>query len=139
MTETSGDLPTTLPERSRLLYIGPMKTGTSALQTAARDRRQTLLDHGVRYPGSRLNHRTELGALLGISTMTRRRTGPLGPESFDSSGIPDMSRWESLRDELDAETERRILVTHEFVSQADDTASQRVIDALGSQRLHVAI
>jgi|GEM_PF-388860 len=130
-----------LPERTRLLHIGPMKTGTSALQTAARDRRQQLLDHGVRYPGTRTNHRTELGALLGISTVIRDRTEPLGPDNVevDEGGVPEQRHWETLQREIEAETERRILLTHEFVSQADELASRRVIDALGTDRLHVAI
>src|SRR5699024_8301505 len=130
-----------LPERTRLLHIGPMKTGTSALQTAARDRRQQLLDHGVRYPGTRTNHRTELGALLEISTVVRDRRQPLGPDTagIDDGGVPERHHWETLRREIEADTERRILVTHEFASQADETGSHRMIDALGTDRLHVAI
>src|SRR5699024_12572636 len=88
-----------LPERTRLLHIGPMKTGTSALQTAARDRRQQLLDHGVRYPGNRTNHRTEMGALLGISTVIRDRTEPLGSDIVEvgERGVPEQRNWPTLR------------------------------------------
>lgn len=116
-----------------------MKTGTTALQTAASERRATLLDHGVRYPGTRMNHRSELGALIGFSTVIRERSGPLGPDNADQGGIPDKSRWDALKAEIDEETNRRVLVTHEFVSQADDVTSQRVIDELAPERLHVAI
>lgn len=86
-----------LPPRSRLLYIWPMKTGTTAVQAAAREQRQNLLDHGVRYPGTKLNHRSALGALLGWGTVTTGRTGrtgPLGPDRLDmhEGGIPDRSQ-----------------------------------------------
>ncbi|HET8795524.1 MAG TPA: hypothetical protein VFM62_04020 [Arthrobacter sp.] len=130
-----------LPPRSRLLYIGPMKTGTTAIQAAARDQRQTLLDHGVRYPGAKLNHRSGLGALLGWATMTGGRTGPLGPDRLDTDdgGIPDRVEWDDLKAEIEADTDRRILVTHEFVSQADDAACRRILDELGPGGTHVAI
>lgn len=139
MVNSQLDEASALPERSRLLHIGPMKTGTTALQTAASEQRETLLHHGVRYPGTRLNHRSELGALMGRSTIIRERTGPLGPDNADQGGVPDKSRWETLKAEIDAETTRRVLVTHEFVSQADDVTSQRIIDELGTAQLHVAI
>jgi flagellar motility protein MotE (MotC chaperone) len=130
-----------LPHGARLLYIGPMKTGTTAIQAAARDQRQNLLDHGVRYPGNEVNHRKALGALLGWSTWTGRRAGPLGPDllDVDTAGVPDAQYWHELKAEIDAETTRRVLVTHEFVSQADDAACRRIIDELGPDRVHVAI
>lgn len=130
-----------LPPRSRLLYIGPMKTGTTAIQVAARDQRQTLLDHGVRYPGTKLNHRSALGALLGWSTVTAGRIGPLGPDRLDQDegGVPDICEWDGLKAEIEADTRRRVLVSHEFVSQADDAGCRRIVDELGSCQLHVAI
>ncbi|GAB3529902.1 hypothetical protein GCM10027402_34130 [Arthrobacter monumenti] len=118
-----------------------MKTGTTAVQAAARDQRQALLDQGVRYPGTKLNHRSELGALLGWGTMTGRRTGPLGPDrlDMDGGGIPDRIEWDNLKAEIEADNSRRILVSHEFVSQADDAACLRILDELGSGRTHVAV
>lgn len=130
-----------LPERARLLYIGPMKTGTTALQSAARDQRQNLLDHGVRYPGTRTNHRTEFGALMGRSTQINRRANTIGPQppDVDGGGVPAASHWDELKAEIEHETSRRVLVTHEFVSQADDATCQKIVDELGLDRLHVAI
>lgn len=130
-----------LPPGSRLLYIGPMKTGTTAIQAAARDQRQVLLDHGVCYPGSKLNHRSALGALLGWSTVTAGRSGPLGPDrlDLDEGGIPDISEWEGIKAELEADTSRRSLISHEFVSQADDAGCRRIVDELGPHLIHVAI
>lgn len=130
-----------LPPGSRLLYIGPMKTGTTAIQSAARDQRQTLLEHGVRYPGTKFNHRSALGALLGWSTITAGRVGRLGPDrlDLDEGGVPDIREWDDLKAEITADTSRRILVTHEFVSQADDEGCRRIVDELGPDGIHVAI
>jgi hypothetical protein len=118
-----------------------MKTGTTAIQAAARKQRQDLLDHGVRYPGKGLNHRRAFGALLGWSTLTGRRAGPLGPDllDVDTAGVPDAEYWQGFKAEIEAETARRVLVTHEFVSQADDVACRRIVDELGPDRVHVAI
>ena len=136
-----------LPPRTRLLHIGPMKTGTTSLQAAAHARRKILLEHGVRYPGHWFNHRRELGALMGWSVSTWRRTGPLDPDLFETddpsmttrpSGIPPRSEWDRLKSEIDADQTRRILITHEFLSQADDATARRIVDAIGDP-IHVSL
>ena len=129
-----------LPPRTRLLHIGPMKTGTTSVQAAARARRDVLLAHGVRYPGTAKMHRRHLGALMGFSVETWRRAGELRPDlmDIDTAGIPSQKMWKDLRAEIDADTERRVFLTHEFVSQADDATAQRVIDGIGGQ-VHICI
>ncbi|WP_155853241.1 hypothetical protein [Arthrobacter sp. H14] len=47
--------------------------------------------------------------------------------------------WDDLKAEIEADTSRRILVSHEFVSQADDTGCRRIVDELGPDQIHVAI
>ncbi|QGN32940.1 hypothetical protein [Microlunatus sp. Gsoil 973] len=129
-----------LPPRTRLLHIGPMKTGTTSLQLAAHRRREVLLANGVRYPGTAPNHRRPLGALMEWSVNTWNRARPLGPDRLDvdRTGIPAREEWERLKEEIDAEIERRIFITHEFVSQVDDATAQRIIDAIGDPT-HVCI
>ena len=76
-----------LPERSRLLHIGLMKTGTTAVQRAANARRPMLLRHGVRYPGTLYNHRQAALAL-----MNRSPRSPRGQRASDA--------WDQLLDEV---------------------------------------
>lgn len=135
----TGDL--LLPERARLLYIGPPKTGTTSVQRAASAQRRALLDSGVRYPGTRVNHRREFGAFLGFSVNKSDRSAPIAPDLLDveKTGVPDYSVWESLKSEIDAEDGRRIWLTHECVSQANDESAKRVVDELDTGELHVAI
>ncbi|GAA1991092.1 hypothetical protein GCM10009718_31040 [Isoptericola halotolerans] len=113
-----------LPERSRLLHIGLMKTGTTSLQHAASVLRDELLERGVRYPGTGLNHRTALTAVMG------RGWG------WDSA--PNPAAWETLRAEIDAETSRRVWVGHELVSEAEETDVEAYRDGLGD-RTHVVV
>jgi len=129
-----------LPPRTRLLHIGPMKTGTTSIQGAASARRSKLLEHGVRYPGVWFNHGRQLGALMGYSVDTWKRPAPLRPDllDVDKAGVPPARLWTDLEREIDADRERRIFITHEFVSQADDATARRIVDALG-ERTHVCL
>lgn len=129
-----------LPPRARLLHIGPMKTGTTSIQAAANARRAKLLENGVRYPGTWFNHARQLGALMGYSVDTWKRTGPLRPDllDVDKAGVPPIRIWRALREEIDADDERRIFITHEFVSQTDDATARRIVEELG-ERTHVCL
>lgn len=127
MTPTEAGSPA-LPPEARLLHIGLAKTGTTALQSTAATHRDGLLEHGVLYPGRHLNHRSAVSALMG------RRWGWQGL----GASVPPMKHWDRLLAEVEAETERRIWISHEFVSESDDATAQRFADALG-QRLHIVI
>jgi len=118
-----------------------MKTGTTSVQLGAHRRRKALLENGVRYPGNAPNQRRPLGALMGWAVNTWSRRRPLGPDLLDRddvNGIPPASDWTSLKEEIDADQERRIFLTHEFVSQVDDDTARRIVDAIGP-RVHIAI
>lgn len=71
---------------------------------------------------------------------TWNRTPPLGPNRLDvdQSGIPPREEWEELKSEIDADTDRRIFITHEFVSQVDDTTAERILEEIG-EPFHVCI
>ena len=110
-----------LPAGARLLHIGLPKTGTTALQTTARARRTDLLAAGIRYPGGGVNHREAVSALMG------RRWGWIGP----GAAVPPLRHWERLMEEVRAETARRVWISHEFASEADDDGVARFVEELG--------
>ena len=129
-----------LPEGARLLHIGPMKTGTTALQAAARRQRRKLLDHGLRYPGKGLNHRAPIGALFGWNVHQAQRDGPLNAKAGPhTGGVPPQEKWDQLKAEIDAESARRVLVTHELISRATTRQARQLVDELDPDRVHVAI
>ena len=105
-----------LPPGARLLHVGMMKTGTTALQSTASRRRAELLELGVLYPGSRYNHRREAQALL------RRR--PDAPRTRADT-------WDSLVSEVAAAEERRVLISNELLSSAEVDVARTVRDDLG--------
>ena len=115
-----------LPERARLFHVGIPKSGTTSLQMAASNGRETLRKHGVLYPGTKLNQRD---AVLGFM---ERRWG------WTSEGIPPREAWDELMAEIEADTERRVLFGHEFAAESDADTARRFVEAIGERR-HIII
>lgn len=132
--------PLLLPEKSRLFYIGPPKTGTTSLQEAARAARSQLYEHGVYYPGSHRNHRAAVAGLLQrpVRVLGGRRIPPGTPPS-EANQSPPESEWWALMEDLDSEPSRRKLVTHEFAAGATIVQARRFVQSLGVGRTHIAI
>jgi hypothetical protein len=115
-----------LPDRARLFHVGIPKSGTTALQMAASNGRETLRHHGVLYPGTGLNQRA------GVLGFMERRWG------WTSDGIPPRGEWDALMEEIEEDQERRVLFGHEFAAEADAETAKRFVDAIG-ERCHVAV
>jgi len=115
-----------LPHRARLFHVGIPKSGTTSLQMAASAGREDLRSHGVLYPGNRLNQRDAVLGFMG------RRWG------WTADGIPPRSEWNTLLEEIQGDTERRVLFGHEFASEADGETARRFVESIG-ERCHVAI
>lgn len=128
MRDSAAVIEAALPRRARVLHIGLPKTGTTALQQAAANNRESLLRHGVRYPGSAVSHRFEIAAAMGRKTVRTAR-GPV---------VPDRESWTALLDEIEADADRRVLVSHEYASACTDEQAARFHDELGF-RLHVVV
>src|SRR5690625_6715944 len=104
-----------LPPGTRALYIGPPKSGTTALQAAASAARDELYTHGVVYPGSGESHHREIYAFMG----RRDRRGKLTRGRMTRQDIgraPAPSEWAVLMEEISAVPSLRVLNSHESVS-----------------------
>lgn len=116
-----------LPEGTRLVHIGPPKTGTTAVQGAFHARRREVLAQGVRYAG---RSRHSGSAVLAVS----------GRPSFRrDSGSPPIRRWEELAAEVRRAREPRLLVSSEFFADAEADRIPRIVDDLGREHLHVVV
>jgi len=111
---------------SRLLHIGPHKTGTSAIQGALYLARKRLAAEGVVYPGQ---GRTVLWPILAVTGQPALRGGPR----------PEMSYWDSLVRDVRAAGDQRVVLSSEFFAEADDATVRRVIADLGGARVHVVV
>jgi hypothetical protein len=111
---------------SRLLHIGPHKTGTTAIQGALHLARERLAAEGVVYPG---RGRQPLWPILAVTGQPALLGGPR----------PEISYWDSLVRDVRAAGDQRVVLSSEFFAEADDATARRVIADLGGARVHVVV
>jgi len=114
----------TLAAGTRLLHIGPHKTGTTALQGAFHLARARLAAHGVFYAGA---DRSPVRATLAVTG----RPAMLGEAS------PDIALWDKLVRTVRGAGDQRVVISSEFFDDADDAVARRVVADLGGPRVHV--
>jgi len=111
---------------TRLLHIGPHKTGTSAIQGALYLARKRLAAEGVVYPGQ---GRTVLWPILAVT----------GQPPLHGEPQPKISYWEDLVAQIAAAGDQRVVLSSEFFAQSDDATARRVVTDLGGDRVHVVV
>ncbi|MFT4109973.1 hypothetical protein, partial [Propionicimonas sp.] len=122
------DVPPLAPG-SKLLQIGPFKTGTTAIQHVASTRREALAAHGVVYPGRGLNHRWAMASLTGLTW---------GWARTDATGAPPRHGSDLLRELAAAPRNARIWLSYERLAVLDDEAVAALCARLGGP-LHVLV
>jgi hypothetical protein len=112
-----------LPNGTRLLHIGPHKTGTSSLQSAFHLARRRAAAFGVHYAGA---NRQPLRAAQAAAAMDspRGQRHPIRP-------------WLELVREIRASTADRLVISSEWFADARDEAIRRIIGDLDPARVHV--
>jgi hypothetical protein len=114
-----------LPAGSRLVHIGFPKTGTTSLQGAMDIAREELRKYGVLYPGTTRYHKN---AGIFISQSKPRR-GDRAPSETD---------WLEITDEIDAaNSEDRVLISSEWLSETPEEGIRRLVKDLGSDHVHI--
>ncbi len=117
-----------LPEGTRLIHVGPHKTGTTSIQGAMWTARAELLRQGVRLAGRSANPAAAARAVTGRPT----------PYADDGS-TPKAAHWEQLRRQITTATEPRVVVSSEMFAWAQPDVVRRIVDELDAERVHVAI
>lgn len=117
-------MPDPLPKGSRLLHIGPAKTGTTSLQSAFHNNRAAAREHGVHYAGPGRQAWYAASAALGLSPDVRPRR---------------MGEWESLVAEVQGSDADRVVISSEAFAHADEAAVAGILEAFGRERTHVVI
>lgn len=115
------------PEGSRILHIGPPKTGTTALQASCWTARASLLDQGVRYAGGKRHAARPARAVTGRPTITA-----------NERKIPSIRWWKALVREIERAREPRVLYSSEALAAADLDAIRRIASELGPA-LHILV
>ncbi|MBW9210730.1 hypothetical protein KV100_13805 [Mumia sp. zg.B21] len=115
-----------LPEGTRLVHIGPHKTGSTALQGAFDNAREAVLAQGVRYAG-RTRHES-----VAVRWVTER----VLPQQ---DSVAAEKRWRALVEEMTTSSEPRLVVSSEFFSDAKEQHVEAIARDLGRDKLTVAI
>lgn len=116
----------TLAPGTRLLHVGPYKTGTTALQGAFHRGRAELAAHGVLYAGKGRQAKEPAVAI----TRADLSAGP---------GDPVIAPWEALCEEVAGAGDRRVMISSEFFSNADANAAQAAVKGLQGGDVHVVV
>ena len=116
-----------IPAGSRVLHIGPPKTGTTSLQAAFDGARPELLRQGVRYAGPRRHSRQAVLAATGARAGT--------PEE-QRAGERD---WAEIVREIRGAQEPRVLFSSERLAHADADHIRAIVDELGGPLVHVVV
>lgn len=117
-----------LPTGTRLLHIGPHKTGTTSIQGALFAARDEMARHGVAWPAGATRHPME--AVLAACA----RTGMMGDTA------PTERHWQRLLEQVRATGGRTGVISSEFFADApDDETIGRIVEQLGGDRVHVLV
>jgi hypothetical protein len=111
---------------TRLVHIGPHKTGTTAIQGALHLARARLLAQGVVYPG---RGRQVLYPILAVT----------GQPALLGERRPDLTHWDNLLARINEAGDQRVVLSSEFLSEARDVTIKRVIEDLGGPAVHVVV
>jgi hypothetical protein len=118
-----------VPAGTRVLQIGPFKTGTTAIQHAAASQREAMRELGVLYPGSGLNHRRGCSALVGLTW------GWGNARSSKSSA----EHGKNLTREIErAGRKTRVWISYERLATLDDHQARELCRRVGGD-IHVVV
>jgi hypothetical protein len=120
------DVTEAVSEGTRLLHVGPHKTGTTTLQGALHSNRAQLAGAGVHYAG-RDQH--SMAAALAAASLNARTGRPPGR----------MQPWNDLLADVRASTAPRVVLSSEFFANAGQEAAQRTVADLEPACVHVVV
>lgn len=111
---------------TRLLHIGPPKTGTTTLQNAFHVNREALALHGVHYAGKSQQARAAAAALALNRTVPGSEPGTL-------------SAWDNLVAEVRGVDTRCVVISSETFAHCDDRAADTAVAAFDASRLQLVM
>lgn len=115
-----------LPSDAILVHIGPYKTGTTAIQSTLAASRDLLRQHGVYYPAAHVAHHRPVRSLRQYR------------EGWANDGVtpPDPQVWARFAADV-AATPGRVVISSEFLSEAEPEARAQLVRDLGADRVHL--
>jgi hypothetical protein len=103
---------------TRLVHIGPHKTGTTTVQAAFHSNRGALRERGILYLGDQLQPTKAVKAVTGAQTGELQERG--------------LRQWNGLVEEARS-FDGSVVLSSEFLCEADDPTARRVLEDLGGE------
>ncbi len=125
---TTDDETFVMPVGSRILHIGPHKTGTTQLQNAFHASRESLVRQRLHYAGSNTQPMSHV-----LSLLARENGSP--PAGAPATDGP----WRNLIAEVEHADADRVVVSSEFFADAGDRALHAVVAELGGPTVQVLV
>lgn len=120
-------LPEPTVPTTRLIHIGPHKTGTTTVQSAFHHNREALAEHGIHYVGPKLQPANAVKAMTGVGAPAA---------TLDR----DRAAWRDLAAKARTSGLPHIVISSEFLCEAsDEVATQLVSDLGGPEDTRVVI
>jgi len=116
-----------VPAGTRLVHIGPHKTGTTAVQNALWDARWSLLEQGVHLAGKSRHPSKDVRAVAEQSS------------PYDVDKPPSMRHWRDLVNDIRGTHESRVIVSSEFFAWACREQIERIVRDLDADRIRVVV
>src|SRR5262245_18456689 len=116
-----------VPAGTRLIHVGPHKTGTTAVQNALWKARQSMREQGVHLAGKSRHPSNAVRAVAEQSS----------PYEVDKP--PSMRHWRDLVDEIRGAREPRVVVSSEMFAWARGDQIERIVGDLDRERLRVVV
>lgn len=113
---------------TRLLHIGPHKTGTTSIQAALHSARAEMSRQGVHMAGR--NRHPMAAVLAGV--------GRPAPNS-KAKEAPSRAKWAALLRDIRSAREPRVVLSSEFFADARPEAIRHVVDELDPSRVQIAV
>jgi hypothetical protein len=117
-----------LKEGTRLLHIGPHKTGTTSLQNSIRANREEILRQGVYY-----------GAPEGRLASNRIARSLLRLPFKNPDEVVGYEEWEDQVARVRASTAKRVIVSGEEFSFCETKEIRTLLNDLGRDQVHVVV
>lgn len=117
-----------MPPGSRVVHIGPHKTGTTSLQAAFHASRHEMESQGVHYVGRKRHPMAEV-----LSLLAREHGKP--PASAPATDQP----WQNLVKEVRESDAQRVVVSSEFFADAKPAAMRAVVNDLDDGSLQILV
>ena len=113
---------------TRLIHIGPHKTGTTAIQGSFHAARERLADSDVVYAGKGRQPVAGVNAAL-------ERGSPWGVPA------PPPAAWQDLKWEINkaGDAGKRVVLSSERLANANPAQAARIVDALGGEAVRIVV